>query len=86
MGWYRRHRTLFWSLTAAGVPLAYIGLWLDVPVLLFLGIVIALPWFAIVLPLATLLVIGSIVLPPLVDIYRLFCPKRDSASQGDAGR
>ena len=86
MEWYRRHRTRFWLVTAAGIPLAYIGLWFDVPALLFLGMVIALPWFAVVLPLATLLVIGSIVVPPLVDIYRVFRPKRDSAPQGDAGR
>jgi hypothetical protein len=69
--WYTRHRFVIWWVAVAGVPIGYLGMWLDVAPLMWTGIVLATPLFLVVLPFCVFLVVMYFTCPLWHPFYRL---------------
>jgi hypothetical protein len=61
----------FWIIPITGVPIGYLGMWLDIPFLMWIGIVLAIPLFIIVLPFCLFLILATITQPIWTPFYRM---------------
>jgi hypothetical protein len=69
--WYNRHGKLIWWAVVAGVPIGYLGLLTKTPWLWWLGIVLALPLFVVVLPICLFLLTAMVTWPFWYPFYWL---------------
>jgi hypothetical protein len=62
---------MIWTVAIAGVPIAYLGIWLDIPILMWTGVVLAIPLFVIVLPVCIFILVANLTYPLWIPFYRL---------------
>ena len=85
--WYNRHKKVIWWVAVAGIPISYVGIWLDVAPLKWTGIVLALPLFVIVLPFCLFLLAALITRPLWYPFYWLLMKRNGAPFQaGDLVR
>lgn len=76
--WYRRNKRVIWWVAIAGVPIGYLGIWLDSTPVAWAGILLALPLFVIVLPFCLFLLAALLTRPLWFPFYWLVT-KRNGA-------
>ena len=64
-------KEVFWGIAVVGVPIGYLGIWLDVAPLMWIGVILASPLFVTVLPFSLFLLLASITLPVWLPFYKL---------------
>lgn len=69
---------VFWAVAVAGVPLGYLGFWMKSPVLIWTGIVLAGPLYAVVLPVCLFSLLAMMTWPLWSPVY-LFLARRKGA-------
>ena len=65
-----RWKKVIWGVAIAGVGIGYLGLWLDIGLLLWTGLVLAIPLFIIVLPYCLFVLLALFTRPVWLPFYK----------------
>lgn len=79
--WYLRHKKVLWIVIIAGVPIGYLGLWLDFSLLFWLGVILAFPLFIMILPFCLFLFIAGLTQPLWIQFYKLAAKRHGAPFQ-----